>query len=80
MIALTTAAAQDTVSGFRFGYLSYEAALQSMADYQQVQQKMDALRQQFQAETLRVEDGRAARLPEDHPAEAPVGAAGADGA
>ena len=56
MIALTTAAAQDTVSGFRFGYLSYEAALQSMADYQQVQQKMDQMRQQFQAETLRVED------------------------
>ena len=56
MMALTTAAAQDTVSGFRFGYLSYEAALQSMADYQQVQQKMDQMRQQFQAETLRVED------------------------
>ena len=55
MIALTTAAAQDAVSGFRFGYLSYEAALQSMADYQQVQQKMDALRQQFQAETLQDE-------------------------
>ena len=68
MIALTTAAAQDTVSGFRFGYLSYEAALQSMADYQQVQQKMDGVSR------------RAARLPEDHPAEAPVGAAGADGA
>ena len=56
MMALTAATAQDTIGGFRFGYLSYEAALQSMADYQQVQQKMDALRQQFQAETLRVED------------------------
>ena len=56
MIALTTAAAQDAVSGFRFGYLSYEAALKAMPDYALVQQKMDQMRQQFQAETLRVED------------------------
>ena len=56
MIALTTAAAQDVVSGFRFGYLSYEAALKAMPDYALVQQKMDQMRQQFQAETLRVED------------------------
>ena len=56
IMALTTAAAQDVVSGFRFGYLSYEAALKAMPDYTQVQQKMDMMRQQFQAETLRVED------------------------
>ena len=56
MIALTTASAQDVVSGFRFGYLSYEAALKAMPDYELVQQKMDQMRQQFQAETLRVED------------------------
>ena len=56
MIMLTTASAQEVVSGFRFGYLSYETVLKSMADYAQVQQKMDALRRQFQAETLRVED------------------------
>ena len=56
MIALTTASAQDAVSGFRFGYLSYEAALKAMPDYELVQQKMDQMRQQFQAETLRVED------------------------
>lgn len=56
IMALTTAAAQDVVSGFRFGYLSYEAALKAMPDYTQVQQKMDKMRQQFQAETLRVED------------------------
>ena len=41
---------------FRFGYLSYEAALQSMPDYAVVQQKLADLRQQFQDETLRVED------------------------
>ena len=41
---------------FRFGYLSYETALKSMPDYAIVQQKLDELRQQFQNETLRVED------------------------
>ena len=40
----------------RFGYLSYEAALKSMPDYAIVQQKLANLRQQFQDETLRVED------------------------
>ena len=40
----------------RFGYLSYEAALQSMPDYTIVQQKLSDLRQQYQDETLRVED------------------------
>jgi outer membrane protein len=40
----------------RFGYLSYEAALQSMPEYTVVQQKLTDLRQQFQNETLRVED------------------------
>ena len=40
----------------RFGYLSYEAALQSMPDYAVVQQKLADLRQQYQNETLRVED------------------------
>ena len=41
---------------FRFGYLSYEGAIQSMPDYAIVQKKMKALQEQFQAETLRVED------------------------
>ncbi len=55
MIALTVSA-QEVVSGFRFGYLSYAAALQAMPEYSIVQKKMADLRQQFQAETLRVED------------------------
>ena len=42
--------------GLRFGYLSYETALQSMPDYTVVQKKLADLRQQFQNETLRVED------------------------
>ena len=41
---------------FHFGYLSYEAALKSMPDYAVVQQKLADLRQQYQDETLRVED------------------------
>lgn len=41
---------------FRFGYLSYEAAIQSMPEYALVQQKMKTLQEQYQAETLRVED------------------------
>ena len=40
----------------RFGYLSYETALKSMPDYAIVQQKLADLREQFQNETLRVED------------------------
>ena len=55
MIALTVSA-QEMVSGFRFGYLSYAAALQAMPEYAIVQKKMADLCQQFQAETLRVED------------------------
>ena len=56
MMALTAATAQDTIGGFRFGYLSYEAALKSIPDYSVVQQKLADLRQQYQNETLRVED------------------------
>ena len=41
---------------FRVGYLSYEGAIQSMPDYAIVQKKMKTLQEQFQAETLRVED------------------------
>ena len=55
MIVLTVSA-QEVVSGFRFGYLSYAAALQAMPEYAIVQKEMANLRQQFQAETLRVED------------------------
>ena len=40
----------------RFGYLSYEQALQSMPQYAAVQQQMADLRAQYQAETKRVEE------------------------
>ena len=41
---------------FTFGYLSYETALKSMPQYAEVQQTLTQLREQYQAETLRVED------------------------
>ncbi len=41
---------------FRFGYLSYDAVLQSMPEYTMVQQKLTKLNEQFQTETLRIED------------------------
>ena len=48
--------AQENTQGFRFGYLSYEAALRSMPEYATVSQQMADLREQYQAETKRVED------------------------
>ena len=54
-LSFSPARAQENITP-KFGFLSYEAALQSMADYQLVQQQMDALRQQYQAEAKRVED------------------------
>ena len=39
-----------------FGYLSYEQALKSMPEYSIVQNKLDGLRAQYEAETKRVED------------------------
>ena len=55
LLALQTFA-QEEAKAFRFGYLSYEGAIQSMPDYALVQQQMKALQEQYQAETLRVED------------------------
>jgi outer membrane protein len=48
--------AQESTPTFRFGYLSYETALKAMPEYTLVQQKMKTLQDQYQAETLRVED------------------------
>ena len=51
-----TASAQESAQVLRFGYLSYETALKSMPEYSLVAQKLAQLKEQFQAETLRVED------------------------
>ena len=52
-LSFSPARAQES---FRFGYLSYEGAIQSMPEYAEVQQQMKVLQEQYQAETLRVED------------------------
>ena len=56
LIALNAQAQNDSSQVFRFGYLSYKAAIERMAEYAVVQQQMEDLREQYQAETLRVED------------------------
>jgi outer membrane protein len=56
LIALNAQAQNDSSQVFRFGYLSYKAAIEIMAEYAVVQQQMEDLRAQYQAETLRVED------------------------
>ena len=48
--------AQEEAKALRFGYLSYETAIQTMPEYAIVQKKMKTLQEQYQAETLRVED------------------------
>ena len=42
-------------SAFKFGYLSYEKVLKSMPDYTLVQQRINNLRAQYEAELKRVE-------------------------
>ena len=59
-LAVLTLSAQEAevklTPSFRFGYLSYGAAIQSMREYAVVQQKLSDLTAQYQAETKRVED------------------------
>ena len=55
----STIAANSTVvtqTAARYGYLSYQEALESMPLYAMVQKQMEDLRSQYQAETLRVEE------------------------
>ena len=43
-------------SSIKFGYISYQAAVKSMADYAMVQQQLADLKAKYQAEAKRVED------------------------
>ena len=55
----TTVVANSTVvtqTAARYGYLSYQEALESMPQYAMVQKQMENLHSQYQAETLRVEE------------------------
>ena len=55
MCVFLSASAQENIT-MKFGFLSYEAALQSMGEYALVQKQMANLRTQYEAETKRVED------------------------
>ena len=55
MCVFLSASAQENIT-MKFGFLSYEAALQSMGEYALVQKQMADLSTQYEAETKRVED------------------------
>ena len=55
MVVTLGASAQDSLS-IRFGYLSYEQALQSMPEYKAARENTDKLWGQYEAELKRVED------------------------
>ncbi len=54
--AVLCVSAQDGTIAMKFGYLSYEQALQSMRDYTIVQNKLTHVKSQYEAEMKRVED------------------------
>lgn len=49
-VSLHAFARGDATPSIKFGFLSYQAAIQSMADYTMVQQKLTDLKSQYQAE------------------------------
>ena len=51
-----SASAQTTAPVLKFGFLSYDAVLQSMSDYTLVEANMAQLQEQYAAEQKRVED------------------------
>ena len=53
---VTQITSQTTTQTTRYGYLSYKEALESMPQYATVQKQMENLRNQYQAETKRVEE------------------------
>ena len=55
MCVFLSVSAQENAT-FKFGILSYSAAIQSMPDYAVAQEKLAGLKAQYQAEAKRVED------------------------
>ena len=56
MTALTASAQTEVAQAFRFGYLSYGEAIKAMHEYAVVERGLAQLREQYQAETKRVEE------------------------
>ena len=55
-MALVSLASHAQSEGVKFGYLSYDAVLKSMPAYLEVQNSMEGLRAQYEAEQKRAED------------------------
>ena len=55
-VSLQEFAQGESTSAVKFGYLSYQAAIQSMSEYALVKQQMADLKAKYQAEAKRVED------------------------
>lgn len=56
MLSVATGYAQTEPSPLKFGYLSYEAAIKAIPDYEEMQNNLATLRAQYEAEMKRVED------------------------
>jgi outer membrane protein len=55
-VSLQAFAQGESTSAVKFGYLSYQVAIQSMPEYTLVKQQMADLKAKYQAEAKRVED------------------------
>ncbi len=56
LVALTASAQDEGQTALKFGYLSYEAAFQTMPEYATMQVSMAQLREKYEAEQKRVEN------------------------
>lgn len=56
MLSVATGYAQTEGTALKFGYLSYDAAIKAVPDYEEMQNNLATLRAQYEAEMKRVED------------------------
>ena len=56
MLSVATGYAQTEDTPLKFGYLSYEAAIKIIPDYEEMQNNLATLRAQYETEMKRVED------------------------
>jgi len=56
MLSIATGYAQTEGTALKFGYLSYDAAIKAVPDYEEMQNNLATLRAQYEAEMKRVEE------------------------
>lgn len=56
MLSVATGYAQTEGTALKFGYLSYDAAIKAVPDYEEMQNNLATLRAQYEAEMKRVEE------------------------